>query len=152
MFAQKNVQPRPIGSKTFPDYRPFNLGRNSDPDNCVINRTHRRDAIEDDQRSGRPISRRTPEIIDKVRNSVVNDRCAALRMMTDSLNINKETSCMDIWAKQKCVLNLFHILHPLSNEKRTLQETSLQPLKTNQTPSSPLSQGMKPETKLQSAE
>ncbi|GFU90892.1 protein GVQW3 [Trichonephila clavipes] len=49
------------------------------------------DAVEDDQRSGRPISSRTPEIIEKVKNFVANDRCASLRMMVDSLNINKET-------------------------------------------------------------
>ncbi|GFY08777.1 protein GVQW3 [Trichonephila clavipes] len=40
-----------------------------------------RDAVEDDQRSGRPISSRTPEIIEKVLNFVAND----------SLRINKET-------------------------------------------------------------
>ncbi|GFW63511.1 hypothetical protein TNCV_401771 [Trichonephila clavipes] len=49
-----------------------------------------RDAVEDYQRSGRPISSRTPEIIEKVRNFVANHRCAPLRMMTDSLNINKK--------------------------------------------------------------
>ncbi|GFW21921.1 HTH_48 domain-containing protein [Trichonephila clavipes] len=43
-----------------------------------------------DQRSGRPISSKTPEIIEKVRNFVANDHCTSLRMMTDSLNINKE--------------------------------------------------------------
>ncbi|GFY06270.1 protein GVQW3 [Trichonephila clavipes] len=49
------------------------------------------DTVEDDQRNRRSISSRTPEIIDKVRNFVANDRCASLRMMADSLNINKET-------------------------------------------------------------
>ncbi|GFW33200.1 FLJ37770-like protein [Trichonephila clavipes] len=34
---------------------------------------------------------RTPEIIEKVQNFVANDCCASLRMMVDSLNINKET-------------------------------------------------------------
>ncbi|GFS81358.1 hypothetical protein TNCV_1225401 [Trichonephila clavipes] len=57
----------------------------------------------EDQRSGRPISSRTPEIIEKVRNFEPNYHCAPLRMMADSLNINKETqfepSCMKIWTK-----------------------------------------------------
>ncbi|GFT34462.1 protein GVQW3 [Trichonephila clavipes] len=52
-----------------------------------------RDAVEDYQRSGRPISLsfRTPEIIEKVRDFVARDRCVSLRMMTGSLNFNKET-------------------------------------------------------------
>ncbi|GFW72369.1 protein GVQW3 [Trichonephila clavipes] len=48
------------------------------------------DAVEDDQRIGRPISSRTPETIEKVHTFVANDPCASLRMMVDSLNINKE--------------------------------------------------------------
>ncbi|GFX01837.1 FLJ37770-like protein [Trichonephila clavipes] len=50
-----------------------------------------KDAVEDDQRRGRSISSRTTETIEKVRNFVANDRCAPLRMMSDSLKINKET-------------------------------------------------------------
>ncbi|GFU66620.1 FLJ37770-like protein [Trichonephila clavipes] len=49
-----------------------------------------RDAVDGDQCSGRPISSRTSEIIEKVRNFVASDRCAPFRMMADSLNINKE--------------------------------------------------------------
>ncbi|GFU69497.1 protein GVQW3 [Trichonephila clavipes] len=48
------------------------------------------DTVVDDQRSGRSLSSRTPGIIEKDRNFVLNDRCASLRMMADSLNINKE--------------------------------------------------------------
>ncbi|GFX30380.1 protein GVQW3 [Trichonephila clavipes] len=50
-----------------------------------------RDSVEDHQSSGRPISSRIPEIIEKVRNFVAMDRCAPLRMMADSLSVNKET-------------------------------------------------------------
>ncbi|GFW79016.1 protein GVQW3 [Trichonephila clavipes] len=68
-----------------------------------------RDTIDCDQRSGRPISSRTPEIIEKVRNFVTNDHCATLRLIEDSLSTIKkrfETSYMKIWGKRKLVLNL----------------------------------------------
>jgi hypothetical protein len=50
-----------------------------------------RDTLEDDKHTGRPSSSRTPEIIEKVRDFVANNRCASLRMMEEALNINKET-------------------------------------------------------------
>ncbi|GFV98634.1 protein GVQW3 [Trichonephila clavipes] len=50
-----------------------------------------RDRVEVDQRSGRPISSRTADIIEKVQNFAENDRCALLRLMEDSLSTNKET-------------------------------------------------------------
>ncbi|GFW83602.1 FLJ37770-like protein [Trichonephila clavipes] len=46
--------------------------------------------VKDDQCSGRPISSRTPEIIEEVRNFEAIDGCAPLKMMVDSVNINKE--------------------------------------------------------------
>ncbi|GFY11151.1 protein GVQW3 [Trichonephila clavipes] len=68
---------------------------------CCLNKSnvfvwHKRfldgsDVVEDDQLSGRPISFRAPDIIEKVQNFVANERCASLRMMVDSLNINKGT-------------------------------------------------------------
>ncbi|GFU70980.1 FLJ37770-like protein [Trichonephila clavipes] len=48
------------------------------------------DSVKDDQRCRRPISSRTPEIIEKVRNFMANDRCASLRLMDYSLSTNKE--------------------------------------------------------------
>ncbi|GFX45269.1 hypothetical protein TNCV_2095541 [Trichonephila clavipes] len=36
----------------------------------------RRDTVEDDQRNESPISSRTPEIIEKVRNIAANNQCA----------------------------------------------------------------------------
>lgn len=50
-----------------------------------------RDSMEDNERTGRPISCRTPEMIAKVSHFVTNNRCASLRMMEEALMINKET-------------------------------------------------------------
>ena len=50
-----------------------------------------RETLEDDKKSGRPILVRTPEMIEKVRNFVVNDRNASLKMMEEALNISRET-------------------------------------------------------------
>ncbi|GFV78057.1 FLJ37770-like protein [Trichonephila clavipes] len=62
---------------------------------CCLSRSNvfldGRDAVEDDQRSGRLNSSRTPEITEKVHNFGANDPCVSLRMMIDSFNINKET-------------------------------------------------------------
>ncbi|GFX23797.1 FLJ37770-like protein [Trichonephila clavipes] len=69
-------------------------------ENAVLDQTYlcaqtffgwKSNAVEGDQRSGRPISSRTPEIIEKVQIFVENVCCASLRMMSDSLNINEET-------------------------------------------------------------
>ncbi|EGI59937.1 FLJ37770-like protein [Acromyrmex echinatior] len=49
-----------------------------------------RETLEDDKKSGRPILVRTPEMIEKVRDFVANDRNASLKMMEEALNI-KET-------------------------------------------------------------
>jgi hypothetical protein len=51
-----------------------------------------RESIEDDPRPGRPVSIRTEENIQKVRNLVNEDRRIATNMITDMLNINKETA------------------------------------------------------------
>lgn len=48
-------------------------------------------SLKDDKRDGRPISARTPEMIEKVRDFVANDRNASLKMMEEALNIGKET-------------------------------------------------------------
>ncbi|EGI63180.1 Mariner Mos1 transposase [Acromyrmex echinatior] len=50
-----------------------------------------RETLEDDKKSGRPISVRTPEMIEKVRDFVANDRNASLKMMEEALNISRET-------------------------------------------------------------
>lgn len=50
-----------------------------------------RESLEDDKHTGRPISVRTPEMIEKVRDFVTNDRNASLKMMEEALNIGKET-------------------------------------------------------------
>jgi hypothetical protein len=51
-----------------------------------------RESIEDDPRPRRPVSIRTEENTDKVRNLVSEDRRLTTRMITDMLNINKETA------------------------------------------------------------
>ncbi|GFW93608.1 hypothetical protein TNCV_48111 [Trichonephila clavipes] len=69
----------------------------------------------DDQRSGRQSSSRAPEIIEKVRNFVANDRCASLRLMEDFLSTKKEmirTILHEDLGKRKSVVNLFTPLTP----------------------------------------
>jgi [histone H3]-lysine36 N-dimethyltransferase SETMAR len=50
-----------------------------------------RESMEDNERTGRPISSRSPEMIEKVSYFVTNNRCASLRMIEEALMINKET-------------------------------------------------------------
>ncbi|KAG5338744.1 SETMR methyltransferase, partial [Acromyrmex charruanus] len=50
-----------------------------------------RETLEEDKKSGRPILVRTPEMIEKVRDFVANDRNASLKMMEEALNISRET-------------------------------------------------------------
>lgn len=50
-----------------------------------------RESLEDDQHTGRPISIRKPETIEKVRNFIANDRNASLKMIEAAMNINRET-------------------------------------------------------------
>ncbi|KAG5313937.1 SETMR methyltransferase, partial [Acromyrmex insinuator] len=50
-----------------------------------------RETLEDEKKSGRPILVRTPEMIEKVRDFVANDRNASLKMMKEALNISRET-------------------------------------------------------------
>ncbi|EGI63823.1 FLJ37770-like protein [Acromyrmex echinatior] len=49
-----------------------------------------KETLEDDKKSGQPILVRTPEMIEKVRDFVANDRNASLKMMEEALNINRE--------------------------------------------------------------
>ncbi|GFV66519.1 FLJ37770-like protein [Trichonephila clavipes] len=44
------------------------------------------------KRSGRPISSRTLEAIEKARNFLANDHCASLRLLEESLSTNQETT------------------------------------------------------------
>ncbi|GFV88116.1 protein GVQW3 [Trichonephila clavipes] len=96
------------------------------------------DTVEDDQRSGRPISSRTPEIIEKVQNFVANDHCAPLRMMVDSVNINNETirTIMHENLEKTKVCAKF-VPHTLSSEQKAMRithaKTSFQPRETTQT-------------------
>ena len=50
-----------------------------------------RERLEDDYREGRPISARTPEMIEKVCEFIANDPNASLKMMEEALNISRET-------------------------------------------------------------
>ncbi|KAG5342011.1 SETMR methyltransferase, partial [Acromyrmex heyeri] len=63
-----------------------------------------RETLEDDKKSGRPILVRTPEMIEKVRDFVANDRNASLKMMKEALNISRETI-------RTMIHEDFHILH-----------------------------------------
>jgi transposase len=50
-----------------------------------------RDDVKDDQRSGRPKTRRTEENVEKVRKLVCTDRPLSLRMMARKLNLHTAT-------------------------------------------------------------
>ncbi|GFX34316.1 protein GVQW3 [Trichonephila clavipes] len=96
------------------------------------------DTEEDGQRSGRPISSRTPELIEKVQNFVANDRCASLRMAVDSLNINKEAIRIilheNLGKTKVCAKFVPHTLSPGQKAMRIAHaKTSFQPQKTIQT-------------------
>jgi len=49
-----------------------------------------RQSLEDEKHTGRPISSRTMDIIEKVHNFIEKNCCASLRLMESSLDINKE--------------------------------------------------------------
>ncbi|UYV72916.1 hypothetical protein LAZ67_10001157 [Cordylochernes scorpioides] len=51
----------------------------------------KRNTLEDDKHTGRPSSSKTPESIEKVRESVAKNRSASMRMMAEVLHVNRET-------------------------------------------------------------
>ncbi|KAG5321417.1 MOS1T transposase, partial [Pseudoatta argentina] len=55
-----------------------------------------RETLEDDKKSGRPILVRTPEMIEKVRDFVANNRNASLIMIEEALNINSRETIRTI--------------------------------------------------------
>ncbi|GFT24377.1 FLJ37770-like protein [Trichonephila clavipes] len=81
------------------------------------------DTVKDDQRSGRSISSRTPEIMEKVRNFVADNRYAPLRMMADSFNINKEAIRIilheDLGKAKVCAKFIPHTLSPEQKAMRS---------------------------------
>ncbi|GFS55276.1 protein GVQW3 [Trichonephila clavipes] len=95
------------------------------------------DAVEDDQRNGRPISSRTPEIIEKVQNFAANDHCASLIIMIDPLNINKETIRTilheNLGKTKVCAKFVPRTLSPGQKAMRIARAKTFQPRKTIQT-------------------
>jgi orotate phosphoribosyltransferase-like protein len=47
--------------------------------------------VEDDERSGRPVTMKTDKNVDKVRTLVRNDRRLSIGMIAEELNVDKET-------------------------------------------------------------
>jgi Mn-dependent DtxR family transcriptional regulator len=47
--------------------------------------------VEDDERTGRPVTMKTDENVDKVRTLVRNDSHLSIRMIAEELNVDKET-------------------------------------------------------------
>ncbi|GIX96058.1 hypothetical protein CEXT_489761 [Caerostris extrusa] len=56
----------------------------------IVPLLHKVDTPDNNKYAGRPISSKTPENIEKVRDFIANHRCASLRMMEESLNISKK--------------------------------------------------------------
>jgi 3'-phosphoadenosine 5'-phosphosulfate sulfotransferase len=50
-----------------------------------------REDVEDDERSGRPVTMKTDKNVEKVRTLVRNDRRMSITMITEELNVDKET-------------------------------------------------------------
>ena len=50
-----------------------------------------REDVNDDARSGSPLTARTPENVESVRHLLTEDRRTTLQMIADRLNIGKET-------------------------------------------------------------
>ncbi|KAG5318823.1 SETMR methyltransferase, partial [Pseudoatta argentina] len=69
-----------------------------------------RETLEDDKKSGRPILVRTPEMIEKVRDFVANDRNASLKMMEEALNISRETIRTILYEDLVCAKFVPHTL------------------------------------------
>ncbi|KAG5331688.1 SETMR methyltransferase, partial [Acromyrmex heyeri] len=99
-----------------------------------------RETLEDDKKSGRPILVRTPEMIQKVRDFVANDRNASLKMMEEALNISRETIRIilheDLGKTKVCAKFVPHTLRSDQKSARiNYSETSsaLQPQKIIQT-------------------
>ena len=51
-----------------------------------------KETTEDEPSSGRPSTSRTPEMIDKVRQMLAQDRCLTLRLIVEELGISKSTT------------------------------------------------------------
>jgi hypothetical protein len=67
--------------------------------------------LEDDPRSGRPLSSRNADTVANIREMMTRDRRCTLRMMSDELNINKEAihqSSMEIYGRGSCAQNSSH--------------------------------------------
>ncbi|UYV80513.1 hypothetical protein LAZ67_19000396 [Cordylochernes scorpioides] len=81
-----------------------------------------RNTLEDDKHTGRPSSSKTPESIEKVREFVVNNRSASLRMIAEVLHINKETIRTilheDLGKTKDCAK---FVPHTLTGEQKSLR-------------------------------
>ena len=79
------------------------------------------ETLTDDNHMGRLSSSRTPEIIEKVRHFVKNNRYVSLRMMEESLNINKKMIRTIIdwnFGKTKYMLNFLHTLLSMNKKSK----------------------------------
>ncbi|UYV80511.1 hypothetical protein LAZ67_19000393 [Cordylochernes scorpioides] len=81
-----------------------------------------RNTLEEDKHTGRPSSSKTPESIEKVREFVVNNRSASLRMIAEVLHINKETIRTilheDLGKTKDCAK---FVPHTLTGEQKSLR-------------------------------
>ena len=81
---------------------------------------------EDESRSSRPLTSRTPEMIEKVRQMLAQDRRLTLRLIADELGINKDTAHIivrDDLGKRK-ICSRFVPLKLTDEQKAKRMETS----------------------------
>ncbi|KAJ4440585.1 hypothetical protein ANN_08730 [Periplaneta americana] len=75
-----------------------------------------KETIEDEPRSGRPSTSRTPEMIEKVRQMLAQDRRLTLRLIAEELDISKDTIVRDDFGKRK-IYSRF-VPHKLIDEQK----------------------------------
>ncbi|KAJ4438306.1 hypothetical protein ANN_14245 [Periplaneta americana] len=82
-----------------------------------------KETIEDEPRSGRPSTSRTPEMIEKVRQMLAQDRRLSLGLIAEELDISKDTIVRDDLGKRKICSRL--VPHKLTDEQKAKRmETS----------------------------
>ena len=85
-----------------------------------------KETTEDEPRSGRPSTRRTPDMIERVRQMLTQDRRVTLRLMAEELGISKDMVhtivCEDLGNRKICSR---FVPHKLTDEQKAKRmETS----------------------------
>ena len=81
-----------------------------------------REDVDDDDRPGRPVTHRTEETVDTVRNLITSDRRLTVRMIADELNLSRETVrkilTEDLWMRKLSAKMVPKVLTAEQKERR----------------------------------